>query len=353
MCRRNSLEGVNYTVWSAVKYKKFGFAVCYFMRTLIGIKEALKMKIHIANGESIVYSASDFWPDSLPAFLVHRKIIGSKWIAALYLFAPNPFKGFRNVYKKGIRLPKLKELLYYLHQKPIYYLIKNKADMVFVTGEEDREFFISQGRDPRDVVTIRGGVEAKKAQERISRIGSIPKEYDACFVGRFHPQKGVLELIKIWKHVCTAKSDAKLAIIGADSPQYQKLVEAEIKRLNLTDRIELLGFMDGEEKHMVFLKSKIIVHPAVYDSGGMAACEGMAWGLPGVSFDLPALRTYYPKGVLKSPIGDIEAFGNLILSLLQDDTLYKAVRSDAIALALEWDWDKRAQEILNSIEAGL
>ena len=46
----------------------------------------------------------------------------------------------------------------------------------------------------------------------------------------------------------------------------------------------------------------MVVHPAIFDSGGMAAAEAMAWGLPGVSFDLPALKTYYPQGMIKNPL---------------------------------------------------
>jgi glycosyltransferase involved in cell wall biosynthesis len=53
----------------------------------------------------------------------------------------------------------------------------------------------------------------------------------------------------------------------------------------------------------------------------MAAWEAMACGLPGVSFDLPALRTYYPKGMLKTPCYDLKAFAENILKLLNDEIL--------------------------------
>lgn len=144
--------------------------------------------------------------------------------------------------------------------------------------------------------------------------------------------------------------DAKLAIIGAGSSKYRNRVLIEIKRSNLEQNIFLLGFLDGEEKYGVFQKSKIILHPALYDSGGMAACEAMAWGLPGVSFDLPALRTYYPKGVIKTPCYDFNKFAENIVNLIRDKELYERIKEEAIAWAMEWDWDKRAQDILNTIK---
>ena len=353
MCRRNNLEGVEYVLWPAARYRKFGFAVCYAMRTLVGIKYALKMKPENM-GDAIIYSASDFWTDSLPASIMRRRLaaVKAKWIAGFYLFAPNPFKGFRGAYKKGIRLPGLRELLYYIHQKPVYWLIRRFADMIFVTCEDDRLFFMEHGRAPHEVVAVRGGVDARQARERLDNEGDAPGDYDACFVGRFHPQKGVIELVSIWRRVCDMVPGARLAVIGADSPEYRGQVVAAISRLGLNGNITLLGFMDGEAKFDVFRRSRMVLHPAVYDSGGMAACEGMAWGLPGVSFDLPALKTYYPKGMIKTPCFDLGKFAENVVTLIKDEELYKKMRSEALDWAMEWDWDRRAGEILHSIRTG-
>jgi glycosyltransferase involved in cell wall biosynthesis len=85
----------------------------------------------------------------------------------------------------------------------------------------------------------------------------------------------------------------------------------------------------------------------------MAAAEALCCGLPGVSFDLPALQTYYPRGWLKAPPGDISKFADHILQLLTDGVLYAATSRDALAAGLEWDWNARAVAIWNAIENGL
>ena len=106
--------------------------------------------------------------------------------------------------------------------------------------------------------------------------------------------------------VCAAKPNSKLAMIGVG--ELENEAKAKINKLGLESNIVLFGFKDGYEKLKIFKDSRVVVHPAIYDSGGMAACEAMACGLPGVSFDLPALKTYYPKGMLKTPCYDLEAF---------------------------------------------
>ena len=72
-------------------------------------------------------------------------------------------------------------------------------------------------------------------------------------------------------------------------------VKKKIRRCGLEQNIILFGFKDGIEKIRIFKDSRVVVHPAIYDSGGMAACEAMACGLPGVSFDLPALKNLLSK----------------------------------------------------------
>jgi len=341
LCKRNKLDGVNYIIWPVRKYKKYGFIVLYFIRILKGIVEAIRLSVLFPE-RTVIYSSSDFWMDSLPAWILKMKYKNVKWIAGFYLFAPNPFT--RESPYKGKRF--IKGLIYYFSQVPIYSLIKKFADMVWVTNEVDRWRFIDNKRlTPDNVIAVYGGVD-------IETVMLVPepekKEFDAVFIGRFHPAKGVLELIDIWKYVCERKNDAKLAMIGVG--ELEKEVKAKIVKYGLGNNIVLFGFKDGVEKLQIFKNSKIVVHPAIYDSGGMAACEAMACGLPGVSFDLPSLKTYYPKGMLKAPCYDLKAFAENILKLLNDVEMYKRLKKEALEFAKEWDWDRRAKELLKSIQ---
>jgi len=82
----------------------------------------------------------------------------------------------------------------------------------------------------------------------------------------------------------------------------------------------------------------------------MAAAEGMAWGLPGVSFDLESLKTYYPKGMLKTPCFNLDQFADNILKLNEDSEKYKNYSKEAQDLInQEWDWDKRAERIFDKV----
>ncbi|MFH1905664.1 MAG: glycosyltransferase [bacterium] len=344
MCQRNYLTGVNYIIWPAARFKKFGFFILYFSRVIIGCMKSWKYHF---KSPCIIYSASDFWPDSIPAFMMKIKNKKARWIAGFYLFAPKPWQ--KDSPYRGKRF--LKGLFYWLMQLPTYWLVNKYADMVFVTSEPDVRKFVTKKRNRNKIVVIRGGVDIKPSTEYPNSGNVIPVEkrkYDAVFVGRFHPQKGVLELIDIWKLVCKKKPQAKLAMIGNGS--LEKEVKEKIEKFGLQDNIESHGFRDREEKYDIFKQSKIVLHPATYDSGGMAAAEAMAWGLPGVSFDLESLKTYYPKGMIKVAQDDYGKFAEEIIKLLSDKDYYLKLSNEARNLIVkEWDWSVRAKYIYDCI----
>lgn len=344
MCRRNHLTGVNYIIWKAARFKRAGFPILYFSRVIIGCMKSLRCNLKLP---AIIYSSSDFWPDSIPAFIMKIKNKQARWIAGFYLFAPKPWQ--EDSPYKGKRW--IIGLFYWLMQLPVYWIVKKFADMVFVTSEPDVEKFVTEKRDRNKIIVIRGGVDIYPSEKYLNSNKIIPVEerkYDAVFIGRFHPQKGVLELIDIWNLVCERKPAAKLAMIG--SGPLENEIRQRIERSDLERNIDLLGFKDGEEKYKIFKQGKIVIHPAIYDSGGMAAAEAMAWGIPGVGFDLEALKTYYPRGMVKVAQGDYKKFAKEIIELLENKGYYLKVSDEARDLIIkEWDWDKRAKFISNKI----
>jgi glycosyltransferase involved in cell wall biosynthesis len=295
----------------------------------------------------IVLSSSDFLPDAIPAFILKLKNPKIKWIASFYLFAPTPWHK-KSPYKGKFYLL---GLVYWLSQLPAYYIIKSFADIVFVTSQPDIKPFITKNRGIEKIIPVRGGVDTLPARQYFEQGEFIPFEnrrYDACFVGRLHYQKGVQELIHIWKVVCKKNPKSRLAIIGVGPLEEE--IQSLIKEMGLKSNITLLGFLNGDKKFDVFKQSKIILHPATYDSGGMAPAEAMVWGLPGVSFDLEALKTYYPKGILKTDCFDLDAFASNILYLLSNPDVHLTLSQEASKLIREyWDWDHLAQNIFHQV----
>jgi len=287
------------------------------------------------------YTVSDFLPDFIFGILYKLFHQNGIWLCGQYLFAPKPGAKFSPYEHQP-----LKGIFYYLIQQPTQFLANKLADQILITSEPDRKRF-----PKKKVIVVQGGVNIDASEKYFKKnkiIKPSERKYDAVFQGRLHSQKGVLELIDIWSLVVQKKPKSTLAIIG--DGQLEEKLKNKIKKFKLNKNITLFGFQSGQSKYNIFKNSKLVVHPAIYDSGGMAAAEAMAWGLPGVSFNLEALKTYYPKGVVKTPPGNYKKFSENIVKLLDDPKLYLKTSKDALELIRSiWDWRRRSQKVYNQI----
>jgi len=352
MCRRQKLEeseskdkrvGMSYHVSTMTPWWRFGFLVNYIARIVEGIRLGLTLQLRDSSN-IYIYDASEFWMDSFPCVLLKLRFPRCKWIASWYQTAPSPLIGFAE--KDRASPYRFKALLYWLNQLPVRLLIKKYADKVLVNNEEERMQFPKKNKKG-DVIVLIGAVPLTSIREWESKKVRLPKIYDAVFQGRFHVQKGVVELIDIWKKVVEKEPGAKLGMIG-DGPLMED-VKAKILKFKLEKNIKLFGYVfDGPKKYRIFYQSKIVVHPAYYDSGGMASAEAMAFGLPCVGFSLRAYESYYPKGMLK--VKDIDDFSRAILKLLNNGRLRNKIGKEAKELVYKsYSWDFRAKEILKRI----
>ena len=314
----------------------------YMLRTLNGVYRSMREPAHAPG--TIVYSTTPFWPDVFPALVSHLRSPGTLWLVAFSMFAPPIFGGWRSGVDLRAKFIEPRALALRTNEMSVYPIIKRWADIVYVNNDMDLQRIRSDGMLPEQTLVIGGGVDAELS-DTVLPDGAI--EDEAVFVGRFHPQKGVLELVDIWQRVCQTLPQARLVMIG--NGPLEDAVAQKIQRLGMERNILLVGFQDGVDKIRIFRQSRIVLHPSLYDSGGMAAAEAMVCGLPGVSFDLPALRTYYPKGMLKAQ--DQEEFVKHIIHLLTDSVFCQEISREAQAWARSWDWRQVSQRLLEKCQA--
>jgi glycosyltransferase involved in cell wall biosynthesis len=327
---------LNFNIQNSIFFSAKNFLLSYLLRIIGSIVWAMKF-----SDTSVVYSASEFLMDVFPAAILKLKNPSLLWIATWYQTAPSPFKGYNNNFS-------LNAFLYWFSQFITKFLITSLADKVLVNNELEKKQFDKLNKSGK-VIVVLGAVDYPLIQKWQKKNKNFRKKYDAVFQGRFHPQKGVLELISIWEKVCKKKPDAKLVMIG-DGPLYKK-VQDLINEKKLMNNVILTGYLfDGDLKYDFFSKSKLVVHPALYDSGGMAAYEAMAFGLPVIGFDLLAYNSYYPKGMITVKIGNNKTFSEQILDLLKNPLKRLSIASEGLSfIASSATWKIRSEQILRQI----
>lgn len=299
----------------------------------------------------IIYSTSDFLPDIIPAFVYKTLNKNIKWIAFLHLIAPNPFYGFEGQYltQRKIKIPRIKDFLFKLTQLIAIILMKYRADIVCVVNVDIKKYLEKKGISPYKIKIVNNGVDFYKINEVKKPEGY---RYDAIFVGRFHPQKGIFDLINIWAGVCKYNVEAKLALVGDGPKFYINKVKSLINEKNMSNNIELLGFLNGQSKYEIMKSSKIFVFPSTYESWGIAVAEAMACGLPVIAYDLPIYEGIFNLYIKKVPIGACEKFSKEILHLLEQPLLRMELSRKAMEFIKKYDWDNVAyqeKQLINTL----
>ena len=102
-------------------------------------------------------------------------------------------------------------------------------------------------------------------------------------VGRLSPEKGYLDLLKIYLDLKEKKCSWHLDIVG-DGSERSKLKKF-IKDNNLEDNVTLHGFKNSEEIEKLMQKSSVYIMTSYTESFGIVLLEAMSKGLPCLAFD--------------------------------------------------------------------
>jgi len=329
VCSRENLE-CDIIPISKIAVQKVGLYIAYAMRI---VKSCFK-RPKIPNS-SIIYSSSDFMPDVIPSLFYRLFNKTHHWIAAIYLLAPNPLK-------KETPLT-ARSMFYFWSQNISILLMKYFADQICVLNKSDVEKLVLDYKiNPSKVIITRPGVTVPNTPP------STMGQYDACFVGRFHKQKGIPDLLEIWKHVCNTSTDAKLALIGSGEPEWFDFIEKYINKHKLNKNIEVLGFKDGEEKFEIMKNSKVFLFPSNYESFGIAGLEAIASGLPVVAFNIPVFKDIFKDTFSLVPLGNTKAFADEVVLLLTNQEYYKRKQEEGLNFAKSFTWKECAKDLFDT-----
>ncbi len=297
-----------------------------------------------------VYAPSDFLFDLLPALLCRWRNPGARLVVCVFLIAPNPFKGYEKVFGKGFRLPSVRSLLYFAAQWVSVALARAAGATMLVLNSLDRDALVAMGARPEAVHVVTMGVDGALF-DSVDVVAETPR-YDGIFLGRLHPQKGLFDLVRIWRRVCDARPGSRLGIIGGGSDWWFSKLRQEIEAAGLTDVVDLLGFRQGEDKVRLLKAAGCFVMPSHYESFGQVAVEAMASGLPVVAYDLPIYREIFPTGMVKTPLDDTRLFAEAVLRVLDDPACRQAAVEAARERATAFDWAAIAAREMDIVRGG-
>jgi glycosyltransferase involved in cell wall biosynthesis len=165
--------------------------------------------------------------------------------------------------------------------------------------------------------------------------------YDAVFFARFIPEKGIFDLLKIWKLVVKQFPDAKLALAGIiEDPRFVEEFQRKAKRAGLSDNMLFLGQLDRSSVIDLVTSSKITVYPSVMDVFSLVVLESLACGTPVITYDIPAITHNFGncKAVSSCHVKDYSCVAKRVIFLLENEALREELSKDAKDCVKNFDW---------------
>ena len=150
-----------------------------------------------------------------------------------------------------------------------------------------------------------------------AQLGYLEDDIICVSIGRLVPRKGYDILLKAWQNI----PDAKLVIIG-NGPLKAELAQ-HIQEYGLTDRVQLLGQVDEQQKLQILLIADMYVSAAQHEGFGIVFLEAMHAGLPIIAANDGGQTDFLTDGehAFLLPPHDFRAISRAVIALIQNKEL--------------------------------
>ncbi|MDA4127886.1 MAG: glycosyltransferase family 4 protein [Thaumarchaeota archaeon] len=187
----------------------------------------------------------------------------------------------------------------------------------------------------QDCVVVGNGLDREKFRTK-----KRDQVYDAVFLGRLVPQKGIDILLKSWSIVHGKLPQAKLLLMGGGDRSDQQKYQAMAKDLGIADAVIFRGFVGDKELVELLNSSKVFVFPSRREGFAQAVSQAMGCGLCCVLSDIPSLRDVYDDVALFVPPERPDELADTVLSVLGDDERRAKFGARANAYVQRFDWER-------------
>ena len=292
-----------------------------FLRTIRQLKKI--------QSDDIAYAVTDYWFDTVPVILSRAR----RKMMILGMDAPT-LREIANRSRPDVTVTRLNSFYYWLSQ--------NISLRLFRFCRMKRLFYVHPGMKPRllrlgyresELVFISNGFDMGTADQ----VPDQAKQYDVVWIGRWHRQKGIDDLVGTLKFLSERAKDFQAVVIGKVETELRPMLQDA----GITGHVQFAGLVSESEKFRLFKASRVFLMPSTYESWGIVVGEALCSRVPVVAYDLPAYRPIFGNLVHYVPCFDREAFQKAALRVLIEARSAKTAVDDYALkqLRAEHSWE--------------
>ena len=284
--------------------KRYNFEV---LETYITGSVLERLGIYIIGLWKFIYKLIFRKPDIIH---IHMSYKGSFYRKSILLLIAKIFRVPTIIHVHGSSFKDFYGSLNKLQRKYCHFVLNN-CDKLIVLSNEWFKFF-SNFVSTNKISVLYNGVDA--INYPVKREHVVPV---CLFMGRLGKRKGVYDLLESVRILKEKEIKAKFLLAGDGEIENVKQV---LKGMDIEEYVDVLGWIDSNQKDELIKKSNILVLPSYNEGLPMAILEGMSYGLPIVSTPvggIPEVIEHGKNGFLIEP-GDVNSLANYLQQLIND-----------------------------------
>jgi glycosyltransferase involved in cell wall biosynthesis len=201
--------------------------------------------------------------------------------------------------------------------------VRSADDLVALGVDRDRVTVVHNGAPPARAGTGRS------------------TQPELLVLGRLVPHKQVEHAIRSLVALGSRFPDLRLTVAGHG--WWEQQIRDEVHRLGLTSRVELTGFVNEDDKHVLLSRAWVLVTPSVKEGWGLSVIEAAAHGTPTVAYrsagGVAESVLHGSTGLLAEDEADLS---DQIARLLGDAELRASMGKSAATYARGFTWTRTA-----------
>ncbi len=230
---------------------------------------------------------------------------------------------------------------------PLFY---RRQDFVVVSPSTKRELHEIGVAESRISVVYNGSDDCgatSEPGESVEGHSGIPY---FLWLSRVHKYKGIWTALEAFAEFAEKHTDVRLVVAG-DGPLLKK-IPAWLRQKNLSDRVDLLGFVSRERKRELLAGATALLQTSFKEGWGLTVVEAAKLGTTTIASDVPGLRDSVRNGEtgLLFQAGDASACASEMDRLYCNDDLRTRLEEGARAYADEFRWETAAEQTLNLLQ---
>ena len=162
-----------------------------------------------------------------------------------------------------------------------------------------------------------------------SKLGISESDFTFVFVGRVVSDKGINELVSAFDNISQFQKEIKLIVVGDQETDLDPLNANTLGLLVKNKRIISVGFQRDIRPYLAV--SNVLIFPSYREGFPNVMMQAGAMGLPIIATDINGCNEIisHGKNGILIPKKDISAVEKAMLTMLNDENLYKELRSNA------------------------